>query len=123
MSLRSLLNKFSRAALFGITMKAGSETLRYAVLYSYLIVLLSTAVLGDVSLLALGLILASLRLALASYVWWLTNDQKRLFFEAFLMDILFLYVFFRSFFSKTVTWAGIQYRVLPGGRMEKVKRS
>ncbi len=119
MSLKSLLNKFSRAALFGITMKAGSETLRYVVLYSYLIVLLLAAILGDASLLLLGLILAFLRLVLASYVWWLTNDQKRLFYEAFLMDILFLYVFFRSFFSRTVTWAGIQYSVLPDGRMEK----
>lgn len=120
MSLRSLLNKFSRAALFGITMKAGNESLRYAVLYSYLIVLLLAAILGDGSFLALGLLLAVFRLALASYVWWLTNSQKRLFFEAFLMDVLFLHVFIRSFFSRTVTWAGIRYKVNPGGRMVRL---
>jgi hypothetical protein len=71
-------------------------------------------------LFVLGLLLVALRLALASRLWWLTVGEKRMFYECFLEDVLFISMFVKALFSRKVVWAGIKYSVRPGGGMDKI---
>jgi hypothetical protein len=74
MSLRQLLDKFARAALFGMSMNDLGESLQYTALFSYLLVLPLAALLRSTPLLVTGLLSALLRLAFASRFWSLTNS-------------------------------------------------
>jgi ceramide glucosyltransferase len=123
LGLRELIAKLGRAALFGITMKDSAENSQYLVLYSYILVMLLSAVMWNRSLFVLGLLLAALRVALASRLWWLTVGEKRMFYECFLEDVLFISVFVKALFSRKVVWAGIKYSVRPGGRMDRMENA
>jgi len=120
MSLRTLLNKFSRAALFGASMNNWRESAQYAVLFSYLPILIAGGVLMNGYLLAAGGLTALLRLGFASHFWARTQEEKRIFWEIYISDVIFLYAYIRALITRRMVWGGIEYRVLPNGKMEKV---
>lgn len=120
LSFRELLQKYSRAALYGITMKKPAHISQYTILYSYILILISSAVLMDLSLLILGLLLALFTMIQRSHLWYLASGKLRICYESFLGDTIFLFVLCKSFFSREMTWGGIKYRVKNGGRMVKL---
>jgi len=120
MTLRQLLDKFARAALFGSSMNSMSESFQYMLLFSYLIIWMFSLIFTSMPLFITGLLLAILRVGFASRFWQQTNYEKRIFGEIILSDAIFLLAYFRAIFTKTMEWGGIKYRVLPGGKMEKI---
>jgi len=58
------------------------ESAQYAVLFSYLLVLLAGGVLINVYLLAVGSIMALLRLGFASHFWARTQAEPRIFWRS-----------------------------------------
>jgi hypothetical protein len=108
LSLRALLDKFSRAALFGASMNNLGEAAQYAVLFSYWFVLLVGGLIGNATLLATGGIVAMIRLAFASGFWSLTQAERRLFWEVFISDLFFLYTYFRVLITRRLVWGGIE---------------
>jgi hypothetical protein len=67
-----------------------------------------------------GGILALKRLAFASHFWAQTQEVRRIFWEIFVSDFIFLYAYTRALVTRRLVWGGIEYRVLPGGRMKQV---
>lgn len=121
MSLRGLIAKFSRAALFSASMNDKSESFQYAALFSYLFVLLAGLIFGSGALLVTGAILTLLRVVFASRFWQRAEGEKRLFVEIILSDIVFLIAYIRALATRRLEWGGIQYRVTKGGRMVRVE--
>lgn len=122
MSLRELLDKFARAALFGASMGNLGESAQYAVLFSYWFVLLAGGVLGNTQLFVIGFVMALIRLGFTSRFWAQTQAERRIFWEIFVSDLVFLFGYIRALVTRKMVWGGIEYRVLPGGRMEKVRQ-
>ncbi len=120
LSFQELIQKFSRAALYGISMKKTNHNSQYAILYSYIFILILSIILWNFSLMILGLLLAISILILKSHLWYLVSGKKRICYETCLGDTIFLFIFCKSLFSRTMTWGGINYRVLSGGRMVKL---
>ncbi|GJM15989.1 MAG: hypothetical protein DHS20C13_13160 [Thermodesulfobacteriota bacterium] len=120
LNFNELINKFTRAALYGISMKKTNHNSQYAILYSYLLILILSAIFWNYSLMILGFLLAISTLILKSHLWFLVSGEKRVCYESIFGDVIFLSVFFKSLFLRTTTWGGIKYRVLSGGRMVKL---
>jgi len=123
MGLGALLDKFARAALFGASMNNVGESIQYGVLFSYWPLLLAGGLLVNGPLLVTAGTLALLRLGFASRFWTQTQGERRVSWEVWVSDLIFLYAYVRSLLTRRLRWGGIEYRVLPGGRMEKVDRS
>ena len=106
MSFSRLIDKYSRAALYAITMRDLRKNWQFVCIYSYLLVLLPPVILFDTDIVLVSVFLALGRLALASYLWFLTTGEKRIFIECFMGDFLFILTYLRSLFFRIVTWSG-----------------
>lgn len=120
LSFKILIDKFTRAALFSASMDNKLESVQYGILFSYLLILPGGTFFQNPPLLYCGLILMCLRFLFASYFWFKTQNEKKLFWEIWLSDIIFICTYARSLFIKKVSWGGIEYQVLTGGKMKKL---
>ena len=119
MSFSDLMDKYSRAALYAITVRGLRNNWQFVCLYSYFLVLLPPVILFDKGILWVSIVLALGRLWFASYLWFITTGEKRLLVECFLGDFLFIWTYFRSIFSQVAIWSGVRYRVDSSGKIER----
>jgi len=102
MYFSTLIEKFSRAALYAITMRGLRANWRFIFLYSYFLIIISPAIFFGPTLFVLIAVLALGRLTLASYIWFIITGEKRVSVECFLGDFLFFIIYIRSFIFRTV---------------------
>jgi len=119
MSFSDLMDKYSRAAMYAITVRGLRNNWQFVCLYSYFLVLLPPVILFDVDIVWVSLVLALGRLWVASYLWFITTGEKRVLVECFLGDSLFIWTYIRSIFSKVAIWSGIRYQVDSSGRIKQ----
>ena len=117
MDFQALIDKFSRAALYGATMTSLCKSALYSVLLGYWAVLVLGIVFNLHWLMLAGAGWSLLRIAFASQFWQNTQGGVKIFWEVLLSDALFVAVFTKSIFSRTLVWGGIRYRVLKNGKM------
>lgn len=120
MRLGQLLEKFSRAALFGISMNAIGETLQYGLLFCYLILLPAGLLFQHAALIITALVLAVIRLTGASLFWFRFDKKPKLFTEIFISDIIFLFAFLSAMVTRELSWGGSRYRVGKDGKMTRI---
>ncbi len=120
MSFNELLEKYSRASSYAITMRSLKNNWQFIVIYTYFLVLFPPAIFLSTDVLILAFFLALGRLTFASYLWYLTTGEKRVFVECFLGDILFFFLYIRSLIFKTMSWSSKKYRVDSNGRLTSI---
>jgi hypothetical protein len=120
MSFSNLIDKFSRAALYAITMRGLRNNWQFIFIYSYFLLLLPPGVFIYSEIAILSALLALGRVVFASYLWFITTGEKRIFVECILGDILFFLVYIRSLFIKTIRWSGKKYRVDSKGKLSSM---
>jgi hypothetical protein len=111
MSFSNLINKYSRAALYAITMRGLKNNFQFVCIYGYLLLLLPPLIFIEGNIVFVSALLALGRLVFASYLWFITTGEKRVFLECFLGDILFIVTMIRSLIFRTVCWSDIRYKV------------
>lgn len=114
-SFTELIEKYSRAAMLGHTMIPHREWLQHLVQYSYLFVLMLSAILKNTSLLGLGIGLLIIKIIFASRLWAIATGERRILVESLLGDVLFLFAFVRGFFVRRMAWGGVEYGVTRDG--------
>ena len=117
MSFHNLIEKYSRAASYAITMRGLKNNWQFIVIYSYFLVFFPPAIFLSANIVILAIFLALGRLTFASYLWFMMTGEKKVFIECFLGDILFFFMYIRSLIFKTMSWSSIKYRVDSTGRL------
>ena len=120
MSFRAMIEKFSRASSYAITMRGLKNNWQFIIIYTYFLVLFPPAIFMDANIVILAFFLALGRLAFASYLWFVFTGEKRVFVECFLGDILFVFSYIRSLIFKTMSWSSNKYRVDSTGRLTSI---
>lgn len=120
LSYSNLIDKYSRAAQYTIKMRGLTKSWHFILLYSYFLVLLPPSIFLGKEILLLSLFLAMGRLALASYLWFITTNERRIFLECFIGDIIFFTVYIKSLFSKKITWSNNKYKVDSHGKLIRI---
>jgi hypothetical protein len=93
---------------------------QFIFIYSYFLLLLPPGVFIYSEIAILSALLALGRVVFASYLWFITTGEKRIFVECILGDILFFLVYIRSLFIKTIRWSGKKYRVDSKGKLSSM---
>lgn len=120
LTFSALVNKLTRAALFGLTLKPLKEHSVYWVLYGYAPAAAVALLLGSAPLMWGAAVWATLRLALASCLWRRTTGEFALPLSCFVQDALFGCCFILSAFRRKTTWGGRTYRVQSDGRAKEI---
>jgi hypothetical protein len=66
-------------------------------------------------------LMALIRLTSASYFWKQTPGEKRIISEWIIRDLVIWHVYTLALINRRLVCGGTEDRVLPGGKMEKVK--
>ncbi len=119
MSLRQLLEKFDRAALFSLSTNDIHEAILYGLLFGYLVVL-PIGSRGGKPIITTGGLMALVRWNGSSLFWWRVEGKPGAFWEILLNDTVFLFAYAPTVVKRRLSWGGHEYIVGKDGRKKQL---